>query len=91
MSHSGYTASERRGIITIAILSLILIGFGFSLSLCRNTSNETENIPQVIEHSEMIDSTAAKSQIKTKNKIEKSKKGRDKKPKRYRRPLEEPV
>lgn len=57
MSHSSYTASERRGIIAIGLLALLIIGCGLGFSFCnRSTKSEKENLPVVEEFPEMIDS-----------------------------------
>lgn len=101
MSHSSYTASERRGVLAIAIIALLIIAVGVGMSLINQNKAEAEVLPQVIEHPEMIDTTAVvwkerKSKLiksKSVGSSEKpSKKKLDKK-KAYRRrnPLEEPV
>lgn len=101
MSHSSYTASERRGILAIAIISLLFIVAGMTLSLCGRDISKGEEGPLVVEHPEMIDS-AALLQIKEKPKRngDKSRKTTNKSPKskskekkiyRKRSPLDEPV
>lgn len=99
MSHSSYTASERRGVLAIALVALLLIGVGAGVSMW-NGSRETEEMPAVVEHAEMIDSVAIKEEAenksagkKTETSVKKSKTGKTKTPKTYRRrnPLDEPV
>ena len=101
MSHSSYTASERRGILAIAILALLLIGGGVTLSLCGRPHEEVEEIPVVVEHPELVDSISIKSSASnssqksnksTKSKtIKSSSKTKVKKVYRRRSPLDEPV
>ena len=104
MSYSSYTASERRGIIAIALLSLLLIGSGIWLARCERADaavNETEvEIPIVEEHLEFIDTTsieASKKELKDSKDgkgRKKSKKKSSSKPKqepRKRSPLDETV
>lgn len=74
MSHSSYSASERRGIITIAIIALLLIGGGVTFTLCGRDSKDSHEIPVVIEHPEYIDSASLEIQ-----KIERDKKKSDRK------------
>ena len=98
MSHSSYTASERRGILAIATIALALIGGGAALSLCSRERAEAEELPVVIEHPELIDSLAVKEKEEKsgKKKREKATKGskstkKEKKVYRRRSPLDEPV
>ena len=93
---NGFTASERRGIITIAIFALLLIGGGVTLSLCGRNEVIEEQIPVVTEHPEMIDSVAfenSHSKTTKKKKASKEKKNNKKTKENYRRrsPLDEPV
>ena len=95
MSHSSYTASERRGILAVALIALLILIGGSVLSLCgRQTSIESG---QVIELPELVDSINMQSK---QNKSEKSKKTKSdsskkknnqKKTYRRRSPLDEPV
>lgn len=87
MSHSSYTASERRGIIVIALISLLLIASGVGMGLYSMKQNEVEEIPLVEEHPEMIDTVNRGSSDK---KIKKKKKSsssssKEKSKKEYRR------
>ena len=99
MSRSSYTASERRGIIVIAILALLFIGSGVTLSLCGRPRELKKEIPVVIEHPEMVDSLAMSVREETagKKKKERKKSGinssvsKEKKTYRRRSPLDEPV
>lgn len=98
MSHSSYTASERRGVLAIAIIALLVIGFGLGLSLCSGGVDAQQEIPSVIAHPEFVDSTflKQKEEIKVKKKAKKGvKKSFEKRKtdKTYRRrsPLDEPV
>lgn len=97
MSHSSFTASERRGILAIAFISLLLIAVGLFFSWCGR-SRYVNDEPVIIDHSEMIDSAylqeAEKTSTRKKSKIRKSgETNRKKTPKSYRRrsPLDEPV
>lgn len=97
MSRSCYTSSERRGILLIAFIVLLLIASGVVLSLCGRPREKVEEIPVVVEHPELIDSTAMIQKGKEKaNKTSRKKtagKTRVKEQKVYRQrsPLDEPV
>lgn len=99
MSHSSYTASERRGIIAIAFLALLLIGVGFGFTLCDRHPSKDQEFPIIEEHSEMVDSVVLQSQKDAANKpVKKIKKSatnkklkQPAKPIRRRSPLDEPV
>lgn len=103
MSHSSFSASERRGILAVAIIALLLIGGGLGVTMCESGKYETQEIPAVVEHPEMVDSVAVKEkeekEAKKKSKKEKSasekggSKDKSKSTKIYRRrsPRDEPV
>ena len=100
MSHSSYTASERRGILVIAILSLLIIACGIGVSWINQNKAENEVAPQVFEHAEMVDTTVVKVQGKNKEVFKQkavkssekeNKKTLNKKVYRRRNPLDEPV
>lgn len=97
MGRSSYTASERRGILTIAILALLLIGAGLGISQCHHDSSiGTNDITVIEEHPEMIDSVEFEKNSKAKNKKAKKTTNQTKKTKavkthRRRSPLDEPV
>lgn len=97
MSRSNYTASERRGILAIALVSLLFIGVGIGVSFWGGNEDESYPEPVVVNHPEMVDTVElrnqkAKSSIKDKAKS-KSSTGNKKRPKTYRRrsPHDEPV
>ena len=103
MSLRPYTASERRGIIAIAILSLLIIAGGVGFSLFKNTNSDT--VPGINEMTELLDSVATENAVKDKTGRKKDKKASSsksgkksngkkkstKKTYRERSPLDEPV
>lgn len=93
MSHSAYTASERRGVILIALIALLLILLGVGFSLWNKERVNNNVIPKVEEYPEYIDSADFKEApiIKPETKKQKSKKNSEKKKYRRRSPLDEPV
>ena len=95
MSHSSYTASERRGILVIALVALLIIGSGVVLALCGRPKERVEEIPVVVEHPEFIDTvTGYNSNVKVSKKKSKStskKLKKDQKIYRKRNPREETV
>ncbi|MCH5225707.1 MAG: hypothetical protein J1D77_06880 [Muribaculaceae bacterium] len=107
MSHSSYTASERRGIIIIGLIALLIIGWGVGVSFCsRGNGVESPPYPEVEERSDLVDSiymkekevsTSSKNNNKEKRESKSSKSKKSSKPtkskKTYRKrsPLDEPV
>ena len=98
MSRSSYTASERRGVLAIALISLILIGIGMGAAFIGDGKAEAEEIPAVIECSQFVDSVAKKEAQKNpdkkasaRKKKNSNKKEKAKKVYRRRNPLDEPV
>lgn len=99
MAHSSYTASERRGLLVIALIALLIVGSGVVLGLCGRNTERVEEIPIVEEHPEMIDTTVVYSgkdkSPKSKNKSgstdKKKNNKKDSKTYRRREPWEEPV
>lgn len=95
MGKNPYTSSERRGIIAVALVALLILGGGIILSVTGGqTALEEES---VIEYPEMVDSVALhqandrSSQKKSKTKSKRIKKPIEKKTYRKRSPLDEPV
>lgn len=103
MSHSSYTASERRGVLAIALLSILIIAGGFLFSHCNRGISSGNNDPVVIESKSFVDSVAIErakgkenSKNKNKNKNKKTRTGSSQSKKtqktlRKRSPLDEPV
>ena len=96
MSHSSFTASERRGIIVIAVISLLIIGGGVVIALCGRNPQTEKEIPVVVVHPEMADSVpegSNKEKSVKKNSKKKSSSSKNKTKKSYprRSPLDEPV
>ena len=104
MSRNSYTASERRGVLAIALVVLLIIATGLGISLIGNgTSEEIEAAPVVKEYPEMVDSIAVETkkeksdknkkgkQSNKKNKTKSAAKSKSKKETRKRSPLDEPV
>lgn len=81
MSHSAYTASERRGMIIIAFLALLIIGGGMLMGLSGNSFGKEESVPIVEELPEMVDSISLnESKEKSSNKsLKKTKPSKDSK------------
>ena len=88
--------------MAIAIISLLIIASGVGVSMIKNEKVEAEEIPMVVEHPELLDTTYLKKQLEeseTREKKQSSKKdkasSRDKTKSKntYRRrsPLDEPV
>ena len=99
MSHSSYTASERRGVLAIALLSILIIAGGFLFSHCNRGISSGNNDPVVIESKSFVDSVEierAKGKENSKNKNKKTRTGSSQSKKtqktlRKRSPLDEPV
>lgn len=102
MSHNSYTASERRGIIAIAVIVLVILTGGICLTFLGRTVTNDEELPIVRTYPEMIDSTVLEKEniAKPKKKRNAAKKVSNKKTKtktnpkkttRHREPLEEPI
>lgn len=92
MARNPYSASERRGILAVGVVSLLIISLAMIFSLCRRDS-KTDII--VKEYPELIDSSAfnaTKNDPGKKKRIKSSKtKSAKKKTYRKRSPLDEPV
>ncbi|MCH5223547.1 MAG: hypothetical protein J1E82_05850 [Muribaculaceae bacterium] len=100
MSAKSYTASERRGIIAIAVIALIIIGAGIGFSFFEKSN--MQNDAEVVELKEAVDTLSnkkipeVKSQKRkqggsTKKAIKKAKSKKSPKQFRRRSPLDEPV
>lgn len=100
MASRPYTASERRGIIVIAILALLFIGAGVGFSFFHNETSP--HTPEVTVIPETLDSVATEKAINEKSKKKTKKSSRSKSGKssskkksqkiyRQRSPLDEPV
>lgn len=92
MKFSSLTASERRGIIILAIITLLITGAGILMSF-----QEKRNYPELPETNVLIDGDTIGEADKSKNKKEKTKRRvktsskKEKKTYRRRSPLDEPV
>ena len=94
MFNNSYTASERRGVIVIALIALLIMGIGAGVTLYNKSEGANERAPKVVEYPEMIDSVAVKEEQAQPSKTKSaSKKSTSKSKKVYRRrsPLDEPV
>ena len=95
MSRSSYTASERRGILAIGIVSLLLIGGGIAVSFLEGQRADAEVTPMVIEHPELLDTIKiedkAKSPIKENLKKQSTSSKKTKQTYHRRNLLEEPI
>ena len=93
MSRNSYTASERRGILAIAIIALILVGTGWGLSFCNRSARQDQAYPILEEHSAMVDSVRIEKEKKEKSskKSKETSKKKTRKSFRQRSPLDEPV
>lgn len=97
MSYKSYSASERRGILAIALVAMLITFGGIWLSF-RNEKPSTSK-PDIEVMSDMIDSAHLESSKSISDKKTEKKKRTDikksvnKKQKKYRRrsPLDEPV
>lgn len=92
MPRNSYTSSERRGIIAIGVIALVIMAAGLILSFCRRESEQEKIV--VTEYPQFVDSVSLKNKnsVVTRSK-KKTKKERADKKKTYRRrsPLDEPV
>ena len=95
MNRSSYTASERRGVLAIAIAALLIIVFGLLFSWCSGKVDAQKESLEVVEYPEIVDSLSVKdkekSKTKSKKKTKSSGKSKTKKTYRQRSPLDEPV
>lgn len=99
MSRSSFTASERRGVLAIALVALAIIGAGLGISFCKRSQGNTNIYPIVTEHRELVDSTTiimekGKEKVKKPKEIKSKKNNNSNKGKKYyrrRSPLDEPV
>lgn len=96
MKKNPLTASERRGILIVAGIALLLTGGGWIVSRCQRPPIDVS--PQevtILMHGDSLSSDKDKMQKKRKRKTRKdsvsSKKKKVKKTYRQRNPLEEPV
>ena len=101
MSRHSYSSTERRGVIAIALVALIIIALGIGFSYFRGESGQKEK-PRITEMTEFLDtlnndidkpeissnSAAEKTRKKTNST---SKKSKTKKTYRKRNPLDEPI
>lgn len=97
-SRNSYTSSERRGILAIALVSLLLIGTGLGFTLCERKLKPADDYPIVTTMPEMVDSTKVIEMDQTKGKKKKGKRIDKSKPVKKtpkvfpkRSPLDEPV
>ena len=93
MTRNSYTSSERRGILAIAVIALLFIAAGVLFSLGNAPKVEAEEIIEVKEKSDLIDSTAIRPDQNKGKKKKKKPKNKENKTKTYRQrsPLDEPV
>lgn len=97
MAKNSYTSSERKGILVIALVALLIIGSGVVLALCGRPRERVEEIPVVVEYPEAVDSTYLKNENETKKNTKSKTKNttssatKTQKIYRKRSPLDEPV
>lgn len=94
---TSYTASERRGVLAIGLVALLIIGCGFVFSWCSGPVDAENEKTGITEYPEMVDSVAAakrdskEKKKKSGKKTKSSSKSKSKKTYRQRSPLDEPV
>ena len=96
MSRKPLGASERIGIIVVAVIALIVTGAGIFMARCnRAEETVTEEDVAVIAHPDSVEEAAAKSSKSKREKTDSAgyKKVRQKhtRPARRRSPLDEPI
>lgn len=74
----GYTASERRGVLAVALIALVLTGLGVLFGIFGRQNASAEYDSQVLEYSELVDSAASDSNNASSVKASKWKESKDK-------------
>ena len=90
MKFNPLTASERRGIIVLAIVALLITGAGVGMSFLHK-GKTIETVPEIsvlVEGDSLDNGSSSKKNRKT---TKKNKKTKEKKVYRRRSPLDEPV
>ena len=94
MRGNPFTASERRGIIAVAALSLVVTGGGVALSYCgRPERVVTPPEVEVLLHPDSVGNTGREDSVSPgkRGKGKERKKGGEKKPRLRRSPLDEDI